>query len=85
MDLSNKQIVVVGLGVSGIAVAYSRRFAEPLRQLGDLYNQVQGALAGAERYRAFLEGILDLDYWPDRIEEGLPGRGSSLTTIRSEP
>jgi ATP-binding cassette subfamily B multidrug efflux pump len=28
---------------------YSRRFAAPLRRLGDLYNQIQSALAGAER------------------------------------
>ena len=28
---------------------YSRKFAAPLRQLGNLYNQVQAALAGAER------------------------------------
>ena len=28
---------------------YSRRFAAPLRQLGNLYNQVQSAIAGAER------------------------------------
>ena len=29
------------------------------------------ALAGAERFEEFLRGILDLNYWPDRIEEGL--------------
>ncbi|MBU0702743.1 MAG: ABC transporter ATP-binding protein/permease [Chloroflexi bacterium] len=28
---------------------YSRKFAAPLRQLGNLYNQIQSALAGAER------------------------------------
>ena len=28
---------------------YSRKFAAPLRQLGNIYNQVQAALAGAER------------------------------------
>jgi hypothetical protein len=27
------------------------------------------ALAGPERYREFLDGVLELDYWPDRIEE----------------
>jgi len=60
--LSNANIAVVaGLGgwmtLRGLAsigtiaafYTYSRHFAGPLRQLGDLYNQVQAALAGAER------------------------------------
>lgn len=29
------------------------------------------ALAGAERFGEFLDGIINLAYWPDRIEEGL--------------
>jgi len=36
-------------------VSYSRQFAEPLRMLGDLYNQVQAALAGAERIFATMD------------------------------
>jgi len=60
--LSNANIAVVaGLGgwmalqgratVGTIAVFYnySRQFARPLRHLGNLYNQIQSALAGAER------------------------------------
>jgi len=60
--LSNANIAVLaGLGgwmalqgwatVGTIAAFYnySRKFAAPLRQLGNLYNQVQAALAGAER------------------------------------
>ncbi len=60
--LSNANIAVLaGLGgwmaIQGWATigtiaafyTYSRRFAAPLRQLGDLYNQIQSALAGAER------------------------------------
>ena len=66
--LSNANVaVVVGLGgwlaIKGIVsigliatfITYSRRFAEPLRQLGDLYNQVQAALAGAERIFEILD------------------------------
>jgi len=53
--------VVAGLGgwlaIQGLAtvgtiatfITYSRRFAQPLRQLGQLYNSIQAALAGAER------------------------------------
>lgn len=40
---------MVTIGTIAAFITYSRRFAEPLRQLGNLYNQVQGALAGAER------------------------------------
>jgi len=60
--LSNANIAVVaGLGgwmtlqgwatVGTIAAfySYSRKFAAPLRHLGNLYNQIQSALAGAER------------------------------------
>jgi len=34
---------------------YSRRFAGPLRQLADLYNQLQSAIAGAERIFQILD------------------------------
>lgn len=37
------------VGLIATFITYSRRFAEPLRQLGGLYNQVQQSLAGAER------------------------------------
>jgi ATP-binding cassette subfamily B multidrug efflux pump len=60
--LSNANIAVLaGLGgwmtLQGLATVgtiatfytYSRRFAAPLRFLGNLYNQLQAALAGAER------------------------------------
>ncbi len=60
--LANANVAVIaGLGgwmtVQGLAtvgtiaafITYSRRFAQPLRMLGDLYNQIQAAVAGAER------------------------------------
>jgi ATP-binding cassette subfamily B protein len=37
------------IGTIAAFYTYSRRFAGPLRQLGNLYNQIQAALAGAER------------------------------------
>jgi ATP-binding cassette subfamily B multidrug efflux pump len=37
------------VGTIAAFYTYSRQFAAPLRQLGDLYNQIQSALAGAER------------------------------------
>ncbi len=60
--MSNANVAIIaGLGgwmtLQGLATVgtiaafynYSRRFAAPLRQLGDLYNQMQSAIAGAER------------------------------------
>jgi ATP-binding cassette subfamily B multidrug efflux pump len=74
--LSNANIAIVaGLGgwmtIVGMAtvgtiasfIGYSGRFAEPLRMLGDLYNQVQAAVAGAERIFATIDTV------PDQIDE----------------
>jgi ATP-binding cassette subfamily B protein len=60
--LSNLNIAVVaGLGgwlvLNGMAsvgtiasfISYSRQFAQPLRQIAELYNSIQSALAGSER------------------------------------
>ena len=56
--LAIREIVTIGLIATFIT--YSRRFAEPLRQLGGLYNQVQQALAGAERIFEVLDEAPDL-------------------------
>jgi ATP-binding cassette subfamily B protein len=74
--LSNANIAILaGLGgwmaLQGVATVgtiatfynYSRRFAAPLRQLGDLYNQLQSALAGAERVFEIIDEEPEL---PDR-------------------
>lgn len=37
------------IGTIAAFYSYSRKFAAPLRHLGNLYNQIQAALAGAER------------------------------------
>ena len=37
------------VGIIATFISYSRNFAGPLRQLGNLYNQIQAAIAGAER------------------------------------
>jgi ATP-binding cassette subfamily B protein len=74
--LSNANIAIVaGLGgwmtIVGMAtvgtiasfIGYSGRFAEPLRMLGDLYNQVQAAVAGAERIFATIDTV------PDQVDD----------------
>ena len=53
---------MVSIGTIAAFISYSRRFAEPLRQLGNLYNQIQGALAGAERIFEIL------DTRPDQVD-----------------
>jgi ATP-binding cassette subfamily B multidrug efflux pump len=59
---------IVSVGTIAAFIFYSRRFAEPLRQLGNLYNQVQGALAGAERIFEILDTIPDRTDNPQALE-----------------
>ncbi|MCX6093339.1 MAG: ABC transporter ATP-binding protein, partial [Candidatus Bipolaricaulota bacterium] len=86
--LSNANIAIVaGLGgwmtIVGTAtigtiasfIGYSNRFAEPLRMLGDLYNQVQAAVAGAER----IFGIIDTA--PDQTD---PENAAELGRIEGD-
>jgi ATP-binding cassette subfamily B multidrug efflux pump len=40
---------MVTIGVISTFITYSRRFADPLRHFANIYNSIQGALAGAER------------------------------------
>ncbi len=76
--LSNANIAIVaGLGgwltlrgwasVGMIAtfIGYSRQFAGPLRHLGELYNQIQAALAGAERVFEIIDEVPELRDAPD--------------------
>jgi ATP-binding cassette subfamily B protein len=44
---------------------YSRRFAAPLRHIGNLYNQLQSALAGAERVFEIMDTEPELTDAPD--------------------
>jgi len=78
--LSNANIAVLaGLGgwmtLRGLASVgtiaafynYSRNFARPLRHLGDLYNQIQAALAGAERVFEVIDEQPELTDTPDAV------------------
>jgi ATP-binding cassette subfamily B protein len=78
--LSNANIAILaGLGgwmaLQGLATVgtiaafynYSRRFAAPLRQLGDMYNQLQSALAGAERVFQIIDEEPELPDAPDAL------------------
>ena len=59
---------MVSIGTIAAFITYSRRFAEPLRQLGNLYNLIQGALAGAERIFEVLDTVPDQIDAPQTLE-----------------
>ncbi len=59
------------VGTIAAFISYSRQFAEPLRMLGDLYNQVQSALAGAERIFATMDTAPNLSDSAEAAELGL--------------
>ena len=59
---------VVTIGLIATFIMYSRRFAEPLRQLGGLYNQIQQSLAGAERIFEVLDEVADLSDRPEAVD-----------------
>ncbi len=40
---------LVSIGMIAAFISYSRRISNPFRQIGDMYNSIQAALAGAER------------------------------------
>jgi len=61
---------MVSIGTIAAFITYSRRFAEPLRQLGNLYNQIQGAMAGAERIFEILDTAPDQADEPDAVDLG---------------
>jgi len=46
---------LVSLGIIATFISYAQLFVQPLRQLANLYNSVQSALAGAERIFAIFD------------------------------
>jgi ATP-binding cassette subfamily B multidrug efflux pump len=58
---------LVSVGVIATFVAYSRRLADPLRQMSHLYNVIQAALAGAERIFEILDQQPEIVDAPDAV------------------
>jgi len=54
------------VGVIATFISYGQRFIQPLRQLADMYNSIQAAVAGAERVFEILETEPEL-VEPDQI------------------
>ena len=55
------------IGTISVFIAYSRRFADPLRQFSNIYNSVQSALAGAERVFEVLDTEPEVEDAPDAV------------------
>ena len=82
-------IVLVGLGgylaLRGLAtvgmiatfIAYAQNFIHPLRQLANMYNAIQAALAGAERVFEVIDTPGEVDHAPDsRLPDPIKGNVS---------
>jgi len=88
-------IVLVGLGgylaLQGLAtigmiaafITYGRNFINPLRQLANMYNAIQAALAGVERVFEIIDRPSEVDASP---AWGMPGQADSpaLATVKGE-
>ena len=63
--LAIKGLVTVGLIATFIS--YGRQFIQPVRQLSNMYNSIQSALAGAERVFEVLDTQPELEDAPDAV------------------
>ena len=52
---------LVSVGIIATFISYGQLFVQPLRQLANLYNSIQSALAGAERIFAIIDVPPELD------------------------
>ena len=61
-------LVITGAATVGLVatfINYSRNFVQPLRQLADLYNSIQSALAGAERVFEIIDTTPEINDKPE--------------------
>ena len=58
---------LVTVGMIATFISYGRRFIQPVRQLSNLYNSIQSALAGAERVFEVLDTQPELEDAPTAI------------------
>jgi ATP-binding cassette subfamily B protein len=56
---------LVTIGTIATFISYGQRFIQPLRQLANVYNAIQAALAGAERVFEILDTPVELQDAPD--------------------
>lgn len=58
---------LVSVGIIATFIIYGQNFIQPLRQLANMYNAIQAALAGAERVFAIIEMEPEVDDAPDAV------------------
>lgn len=61
---------LVTVGVIATFISYGQSFIRPLRQLANLYNSIQAALAGAERVFDIINTPVEIEDAPDAVPLG---------------
>jgi ATP-binding cassette subfamily B protein len=61
---------LVSIGMIGTFINYAQNFTSPLRQLSNLYNSIQAALAGAERVFEIIDTKPETPDLPDAVPAG---------------
>ncbi len=61
---------LVSVGIIATFISYGQNFIQPLRQLANMYNSIQAALAGAERIFEVLDTPSEVDDAPDAVPLG---------------
>jgi len=64
---------LVSVGIIATFISYAQQFVNPLRQLANLYNSLQSALAGAERIFAIFDVPAETDEATSPLTEELRG------------
>jgi ATP-binding cassette subfamily B protein len=58
---------LVSVGIIATFISYGQNFTSPLRQLANMYNSIQAALAGAERVFDLIDAPAESDDAPDAV------------------
>jgi len=58
---------LVSVGIIATFITYGQNFIQPLRQLANMYNSIQAALAGAERVFEIIDTPSEVDDAPDAV------------------
>jgi ATP-binding cassette, subfamily B, multidrug efflux pump len=61
---------LVSVGTIATFISYGQGFINPLRQLANMYNAIQAALAGSER-------VFEIMDTPEEVDEAFPSNGST--------
>ena len=62
---------LVSVGLIATFISYGQNFTNPLRQLANLYNSIQAALAGAERVFEVIDTPSEVDDGPEAVTLGI--------------